>query len=169
MVTLNLGMADRAMSDSYPMVSSSSPCVGASGTLAHSESWVRQKKNESRINVVEMWSLRSMCGVPLKDRCGNSDVRNRCGLKEVEIGIEKGMLRREVAAFRPVRESSGGPILSSRHILFLPKRSGDSTSSYSFVKDRQRGGTTLGLRVLIDGGDYVLSDESHALFPLKML
>ncbi|GBP21250.1 hypothetical protein EVAR_84377_1 [Eumeta japonica] len=46
------------------------------------ESWVWQKKNESRINAVEMRSLRSTCGVSRKDRCGNSDVRERCGLKE---------------------------------------------------------------------------------------
>ncbi|GBP13100.1 hypothetical protein EVAR_93069_1 [Eumeta japonica] len=29
-----------------------------------------------------MRSLRSMCGVSHKDRCRNSDVRERCGLKE---------------------------------------------------------------------------------------
>ncbi|GBP03658.1 hypothetical protein EVAR_2411_1 [Eumeta japonica] len=47
-----------------------------------SESWVWQKKNESRINEVEMRSLRSICGVSQKDRCRNSYVRKRCGLKE---------------------------------------------------------------------------------------
>ncbi|GBP61971.1 hypothetical protein EVAR_40979_1 [Eumeta japonica] len=41
-----------------------------------------RKKNESRINAVEMRSLRSMYGVSRKDRCRNSDVRERCGLKE---------------------------------------------------------------------------------------
>ncbi|GBP82570.1 hypothetical protein EVAR_87816_1 [Eumeta japonica] len=49
-----------------------------------SESWVWQKKNESRINAVEMRSLRSMCGVSRKDRCRNSDVgavwfEGKCG------------------------------------------------------------------------------------------
>ncbi|GBP70363.1 hypothetical protein EVAR_51686_1 [Eumeta japonica] len=29
-----------------------------------------------------MWSLRSMCAVFQKDRCRDSDVRERCGLKE---------------------------------------------------------------------------------------
>ncbi|GBP76987.1 Glutathione S-transferase [Eumeta japonica] len=47
-----------------------------------SESWVWQKKNESRINAVERRSLRSMCGMSRKDRCRNSDVRQRCALKE---------------------------------------------------------------------------------------
>ncbi|GBP47183.1 hypothetical protein EVAR_38295_1 [Eumeta japonica] len=46
-----------------------------------SESWVWQKKNESRINKVEMRLLCSMCGVSQKDRWRNSDVREECGLK----------------------------------------------------------------------------------------
>ncbi|GBP30976.1 hypothetical protein EVAR_81874_1 [Eumeta japonica] len=59
-----------------------------------SESWVWQKKNESRINAVEMRSLRYMYGMFLKDTCRNSDVRERCGLKkDVVTTIEKGMLR----------------------------------------------------------------------------
>ncbi|GBP15157.1 hypothetical protein EVAR_11453_1 [Eumeta japonica] len=34
-----------------------------------------------------------MCRVSLKDRCGNSDVRERCGLKEdLVLRVEKGML-----------------------------------------------------------------------------
>ncbi|GBP70680.1 hypothetical protein EVAR_88855_1 [Eumeta japonica] len=41
-----------------------------------------------------MRSLRSMCGVSRKDRCRNSDVRERCGLKEdVVTRVERGMLR----------------------------------------------------------------------------
>ncbi|GBP62670.1 hypothetical protein EVAR_51916_1 [Eumeta japonica] len=47
-----------------------------------SERWVWQKKSGSRINAVEMRSLRGMCGVSREDRCRNSDVRERCGLKE---------------------------------------------------------------------------------------
>ncbi|GBP60318.1 hypothetical protein EVAR_26730_1 [Eumeta japonica] len=58
-----------------------------------SESWVWQKKNESRINAAEMRSLRSTCGVSRKDICKNSDIRERCGLKEeVVTGVERGML-----------------------------------------------------------------------------
>ncbi|GBP34950.1 WD repeat-containing protein 13 [Eumeta japonica] len=53
------------------------------------------EKNESRINAVEMRSLCIMCGVSRKDRCRNSDVRERCGLKEdVMTRGERGMLRR---------------------------------------------------------------------------
>ncbi|CAG9134602.1 unnamed protein product [Plutella xylostella] len=59
-----------------------------------SESWVWQKKNESRVNAVEMRSLRSMCGLKLNDRIRNSVIRDRVGVKEdVVTKIEKGMLR----------------------------------------------------------------------------
>ncbi|KAI5644408.1 reverse transcriptase (RNA-dependent DNA polymerase) domain-containing protein [Phthorimaea operculella] len=59
-----------------------------------SESWVWQKKHESRINAVEMRALRSMIGVKLSDRIRNSVIRERCGIKEdIVTGIEKGMLR----------------------------------------------------------------------------
>ncbi|GBP67906.1 hypothetical protein EVAR_38374_1 [Eumeta japonica] len=58
------------------------------------ESWVWQKKNESRINVVEMRSLRRMYGVFWKDRYRNSIVKERCGLQEdVVIRVERGILR----------------------------------------------------------------------------
>ncbi|GBP82383.1 hypothetical protein EVAR_55266_1 [Eumeta japonica] len=54
------------------------------------ESWVWLKKNESGIYAVKIQSLRNMCGVSLKDRCKNSDVRRRCGLKEnIVTGAEK--------------------------------------------------------------------------------
>ncbi|GBP74482.1 Mariner Mos1 transposase [Eumeta japonica] len=55
------------------------------------ESWIWQKKNEIGINAVEMPWLRSMCGVSRKDRCRNSDVRERCGSKEdVVTRVERG-------------------------------------------------------------------------------
>ncbi|GBP11658.1 hypothetical protein EVAR_77781_1 [Eumeta japonica] len=56
-----------------------------------SESWVWNKKNESRITEVEMRSLRSTCGVYRQNRSTNSDVRERCGLKEdVVTRVERG-------------------------------------------------------------------------------
>ncbi|GBP88118.1 hypothetical protein EVAR_63926_1 [Eumeta japonica] len=63
-----------------------------------SNTWVvclqMMKKNESRINAVEMRSLRSMCGVSRKDRCRNSDVRKRSSLKEdIETKVERDILR----------------------------------------------------------------------------
>ncbi|GBP58696.1 hypothetical protein EVAR_97099_1 [Eumeta japonica] len=57
------------------------------------ESWVWQKKNESRISAVEMRSLRSMCEVSRKDICRNSDVKERCGFKEdVVTRVERYIL-----------------------------------------------------------------------------
>ena len=59
-----------------------------------SESWVWQREHESRINAVEMRSLRKICGVTLADRVPNDDVRKRVGLKEsVGVKIRRGMLR----------------------------------------------------------------------------
>ncbi|GBP21317.1 hypothetical protein EVAR_11713_1 [Eumeta japonica] len=46
------------------------------------------------INALQMQFLRSICGVSLKDRCTNSDIRERCGLKEdVATREERDMLR----------------------------------------------------------------------------
>ena len=59
-----------------------------------SESWVWQKRHESRINAVEMRSLRRMAGVTLNDRIRNVEIRKRCSVKEgVVTKIERGMLR----------------------------------------------------------------------------
>ncbi|GBP87513.1 hypothetical protein EVAR_86550_1 [Eumeta japonica] len=58
------------------------------------ESWVWQRKNENRINAVEMRSLRSMRGVSQDDRCRNSDVREWCDLKkDVVSRVQRGILR----------------------------------------------------------------------------
>ncbi|GBP39268.1 hypothetical protein EVAR_22675_1 [Eumeta japonica] len=59
------------------------------------ESCVWQKKYESRVSAVAIRSLCNICGLSLKDRCRNSDVRERCGLKEdVVARVEIGILRR---------------------------------------------------------------------------
>ncbi|GBP59076.1 hypothetical protein EVAR_39162_1 [Eumeta japonica] len=69
-----------------------------------SESWVWQKKRESRINGVEMRSLHIICRVCLKDRSRNSDVRKRCDLKEDVVSRgERDMVR----WFTAVMERSG--------------------------------------------------------------
>ncbi|GBP30570.1 hypothetical protein EVAR_94751_1 [Eumeta japonica] len=57
---------------------------------AEGDAW--QKKNEIGIDSVETRSLRGIWGVSLKDKCKNSDVRERCGLKDV-TRIEKVMLQ----------------------------------------------------------------------------
>ncbi|GBP77759.1 hypothetical protein EVAR_98452_1 [Eumeta japonica] len=59
-----------------------------------SENWVWQKKNKSRVDVMERLSLRSQCGVSREDRCRDSNVRERCSLQEdVVIRVERDMLR----------------------------------------------------------------------------
>lgn len=59
-----------------------------------SESWVWQKRHQSRVNAVEMRALRSMCGVKLSDRIRNSVIRGKCGMDgDIVTKIEKGMLR----------------------------------------------------------------------------
>jgi hypothetical protein len=50
-----------------------------------SESWVCQKRHQSRVNAVEMRALRSMCGVKLSDRVRNSVIRDKCGMDGVII------------------------------------------------------------------------------------
>ncbi|GBP34274.1 hypothetical protein EVAR_13413_1 [Eumeta japonica] len=72
-----------------------------------SDSWVWQKKNESTSNTVEIRSLYSMCGVSRKFRCRNSDVIERCGLKEDPVTrVEKDTLRRfDQRVKPPVNES----------------------------------------------------------------
>ncbi|GBP91203.1 hypothetical protein EVAR_68766_1 [Eumeta japonica] len=53
----------------------------------YSESWVWQNKSESRINAMEMRSLRYICGLSRKDRCRNN------GLKEdVVTRVERGTM-----------------------------------------------------------------------------
>ncbi|GBP00240.1 hypothetical protein EVAR_859_1 [Eumeta japonica] len=66
--------------------------------LCGSENWVWQGKTENRIYAVEMRSVRSMCGVFRRDRCRNSDVIERCGLKEDEVtGVEEYKARKSAA------------------------------------------------------------------------
>ncbi|GBP28475.1 hypothetical protein EVAR_93422_1 [Eumeta japonica] len=56
--------------------------MGSCSLIFWNENWKRQKKNESRINAVEIRSLRTVCGASRKDISRNSDVKERCGLKE---------------------------------------------------------------------------------------
>ena len=59
-----------------------------------SESWIMQKKDESKLNAVEMRSLRNICRKSLRDRIKNEDIRRECDVEEsVIVKIKKGMLR----------------------------------------------------------------------------
>ncbi|CAG4954309.1 unnamed protein product [Parnassius apollo] len=62
--------------------------------LYGSETWVCQKKHKSKLNVVEMRSIRKMCGVTLADRKRNEEIRNMAGLKDDLITkIDRGVLQ----------------------------------------------------------------------------
>ncbi|GBP95761.1 hypothetical protein EVAR_70974_1 [Eumeta japonica] len=66
--------------------------------MYHSESWVWQKKNESRINAAEMCNI---YGMPLKGGCKKSDVRERVDLKQfVVTRAEKELLKTSKAMLR---------------------------------------------------------------------
>ncbi|GBP29625.1 hypothetical protein EVAR_79174_1 [Eumeta japonica] len=61
------------------------------------------RKSKSRINAVEMRSLRSTCGVSRRNRCRNNDVRGRRDLKEVVVTrVERGV--NEHASHQKVRD-----------------------------------------------------------------
>ncbi|GBP17279.1 hypothetical protein EVAR_17769_1 [Eumeta japonica] len=61
-----------------------------------------QKKNESRINAVEMRYLRNMCGLSFKYRCRNSDARGRSALKEdVVTRAERVEITRDKPSYSP--------------------------------------------------------------------
>ena len=47
-----------------------------------SETWVLQKKNERKMNVVDMRSLRRICGVSLSDRIRNEEIHRITGTSD---------------------------------------------------------------------------------------
>ncbi|GBP50095.1 hypothetical protein EVAR_17356_1 [Eumeta japonica] len=92
-----------------------------------------QKKNGSGINAVEKRSVRSMCGVSRKDRCRNSDVRERCGLKEGEVTrVESGMLR-WFGLLERMNESRQTKQMYRANVC-------DGKKSYSLLRGQQRTG-----------------------------
>ena len=59
-----------------------------------SEAWNWQRKDESRLNAVEMRSLKRMCGKTMYDRIKNVDIRKECKADvSVMNRIKKGTLR----------------------------------------------------------------------------
>ena len=61
--------------------------------LYGSETWVLQKKNERKMNAVEMRSLRRICGVSLADRIRNEEVHRMAGTNEdVTVRMQKNVL-----------------------------------------------------------------------------
>ena len=60
--------------------------------LYGSETWVLQKKNERKINAVEMRSLRKICRVSLADRIRNEIHRMTGTSEDVTVRIKKNVL-----------------------------------------------------------------------------
>ena len=61
--------------------------------LYGSETWVLQKKNERKMNAVEMQSLRRICGVSFADRIRNEEVHRIAGTNEdVTVRMKKNVL-----------------------------------------------------------------------------
>ena len=64
--------------------------VLVSTLLYGSETWELQKKNERKMNVVEMRSLRRICGVSLADRIYNENIHRMAGNRhDVTVRIEE--------------------------------------------------------------------------------
>ena len=63
--------------------------------LYGSEMWVLHKKNERKMNTVEIRSLRSICGVSLADRIRNDEVHRMAGTtsENVTMRMKKNVLR----------------------------------------------------------------------------
>ena len=60
--------------------------------LYGSETWVLQKKNERKMNAVEMRSLRRICGVSLADRIRNEEIHKMANTSEdVTVGMKKNV------------------------------------------------------------------------------
>ncbi|GBP31049.1 hypothetical protein EVAR_77344_1 [Eumeta japonica] len=105
----------------------------AHGRLIYgSESWVCLKKNESRINAVEIRS-RIMGGVSHKDRYRNSDARERCGLKQAGIPHSSAGLA-----------VSQAPLVSSNTIFYQHAPLPDNHSTTPESLSSQHGGAGAG-------------------------
>ncbi|GBP41093.1 General transcription factor 3C polypeptide 2 [Eumeta japonica] len=102
-----------------------------------SESWVCQKKNESLINAMEMQSSRNMCGLSLKDRCKNSDVKEQCGLKEdLLTRVEKNVCSAvEIAPFKFKCEICGA---SSLKVYYQQHMAGHKVQELNEEKKKLR-------------------------------
>ncbi|GBP54963.1 Peroxidase [Eumeta japonica] len=119
--------------------------------MHNSESWVWQKKNEGGINAVKMRSPCSMCGVSQKDRCKNSDVRRRRGLKEdivIRVETDKGI---RVSA-------SGEPLPSARRVRTALLHTGRVVDNNFNIAALQFAGFSAADVSFVDGVlDYIFS------------
>ena len=57
------------------------------------ETWALIGESERKLESTEMRMVRLMCGVRLKDRCTNADLRNRLGICSVSVALRRSRLR----------------------------------------------------------------------------
>ena len=68
-----------------------SSCVRSS-MLHGSETWPVRKENEMALQRAEMRMVRSMCGVKLKDRVSNKELRERLGIVAITSLLQQNRL-----------------------------------------------------------------------------
>ena len=57
------------------------------------ETWAVSAETERKLERTEMRMVRFMCGVGLRDKCTNSDLRNRLGIDSIVEAIRRSRLR----------------------------------------------------------------------------
>jgi len=61
--------------------------------LHGSKIWPVRKENEMALQRAEMRMVRWMCGVKLKDRVSNTDLRERLGILNIMLVLQQNRLR----------------------------------------------------------------------------
>ena len=57
------------------------------------ETWALSAETERKLERTEMRMVRFMCGVSLRDKCTNSDLRNRVGIDSIVDAVRRSRLR----------------------------------------------------------------------------
>ena len=60
--------------------------------LHGSETWPVRKENEMALQTAEMRMVRCMCGVKLKDRVSNKELRERLGIADITSLLQQNRL-----------------------------------------------------------------------------
>jgi len=71
--------------------------------LYNSETWTLKRADEDRLRVFEMSVLRRICGITLKDRWKNDDIKSRLGVK---VDVVEKIRRRRLSYFGHVTRMS---------------------------------------------------------------
>ena len=69
--------------------------------LYNSETWTMKRSDENRLHVFELAVLRRICGVRLRDRCRNEDIKARL---EIKCDIVEAITRRRLSYFGHIKK-----------------------------------------------------------------